>query len=127
MAENSTTRVISGTPVGAFPDGFLPLGAPVALVATGSAATDAAAVTAPFIVTTAGDGTKGIVLPAITAAGQMVAIYNAASGDVKIYPGTSQSINGATATTGNILVEDLSLTLLIATSALNWGAIFTAG
>jgi hypothetical protein len=126
MSINTVTTAIAGNLGAGFPDGLLLLGTPQTLAATGSAYTDAAAITGNCVITTGGDGSKGIQLPVPTAPMQWCLVYNSASGDVKVYPNTGGTINGGS-TNAAALQEDLSLGLYVSTTALNWAAIYTAG
>ena len=67
------------------------------VAATGSSNTNAAAVTLGFTLVSAADGTKGVKLPTAVA-GSIVIIKNGAAAILKIYPNTSDKINGGTAT-----------------------------
>lgn len=75
---------------------------------------------------TAADGTKGVKLPAITAEGQIVVVYNAtAASGLKVYPATGAAINGGTANAA-VTIEGKTMAFFVASSTTNWGAIFTA-
>lgn len=73
----------------------------------------------------AANGTKGVTLPAATA-GDLHVIYNSvATSGLLIYPaGTATAINGGTGGSA-ITIEGKTMALLVATSATNWGAIYT--
>ncbi len=71
------------------------------VAAAGTDNTNATAITTPGALVTAGDGTKGVILPAL-AAGQFVFVKNGANAVLKIYPPSGAAINALTATTGAI-------------------------
>lgn len=64
--------------------------------AAGSAQGDATEIGLGFVLATAADGTKGVVLPA-AAAGQQVVVKNGAAAILKVYPATSDAINALSA------------------------------
>lgn len=67
------------------------------VAATGSVQGDAAAIpTGDFVVVTAADGTKGVILPTPTA-GQQILVKNNAAAILKVYPATGGAINGLSA------------------------------
>lgn len=74
---------------------------------------------------TAADGTKGVTLPAAVV-GDFHVVYNSvATNGLNIYPaGTATAINGGTGGAA-IKIEGKTMALLVATSATNWGAIYT--
>jgi hypothetical protein len=95
------------------------------LAAAGSAQGDAAAVADFATSVSAADGTKGVVLPA-AAAGKVYLVYNEhATSGLKVYPNTSDTINGGSANAA-VTTEGKTLALFYALDATNWGAIFTA-
>jgi hypothetical protein len=71
------------------------------VAAAGSTNADATAITTPSVLVTAGDATKGAILPAL-AAGQFVFLKNGAAAVLKIYPPSGAGINALTVTTGAI-------------------------
>jgi hypothetical protein len=89
------------------------------VAATGSSNTNAAAVTLGFTLVSAADGTKGVKLPT-AAAGGIVIIKNGAAQILKIYPNTSDKINGGTATTGSLDIAASTAVMLIAYDATDW-------
>jgi hypothetical protein len=90
------------------------------VAAAGSGATTATAATVyGIIVATGADGTKGIKLPT-AAAGKQVVVKNTVAQVLKVYPGTSDKINGGTATTGSLDMASGTSTLLFAYDAENW-------
>jgi hypothetical protein len=96
------------------------------VAAAGSAQGDAAALTDPFTYVTASDGTKGVILPVVAQAGVVMFVYDSvATSGVKIYPGTSCTINGGSAN-ASITIEGKTLAIFIAQSTTNWAAIYTA-
>lgn len=95
------------------------------VAATGSVQGDAAALSPGLNSVSAADGTKGVILPLATG-GQFIAVYNEhASNGLKIYPNTSDTINGGTANAA-ITIEGKTQALLYSYDAVNWGATFTA-
>lgn len=66
------------------------------VAATGSDKDDAAAITgsAPLVIVTAGDNTKGVILPAVAGlqSGQTFLIQNAAAATLEVYPGAGDRI-----------------------------------
>ena len=75
-----------------------------------------------FNLVTAADGTKGVKLPT-AAAGYIVLVKNNAASTLKVYPGTSDKINGGTATTGALDVVANTSAMLIAYDATDWYSI----
>ena len=74
---------------------------------------------------TGGDGTVGVKLPAARA-GISVAIYNAGSGILKVYPGTSDDILDGT-TNVHVSVASHVYCEFYAVDATTWAAFYTAG
>lgn len=72
--------------------------APVAVVATGSTAADAAALTGGVLnVVSAADATKGVLLP-VAVAGDTLRVYSsAATNALKVWPRTGGEVNNGTA------------------------------
>lgn len=66
------------------------------LAAAGSTQTDAGAITGQVVVVTGADATKGVKLPAV-ANGKVIFLINTANAVLKIYPTTSEKIQGGTA------------------------------
>ena len=90
------------------------------VAAAGAAATTATA--APVygvIVATGADGTKGIKLPT-AAAGKVAIVKNTVAQILKVYPGTSDKINGGTATTGSLSMAASTSAVFVAYDAENW-------
>lgn len=76
--------------------GAAALGAYSTVAATGSTQADAAQVATGFVVVTAADGTKGVLLP-VAAAGRSVVIKNNSASVLKVWPAGSGIINGLSA------------------------------
>lgn len=96
-----------------------------AVAATGSAQGDAAALTGLINVVSAGDDTKGVILPAAAAAGPgPVYVLNSGSAGLKIYPATSDKINNGSANAAITILEN-TMAIFVATAADNWGAVYT--
>lgn len=89
------------------------------VAATGSTNADAAALKEGFNLVTGGDGTKGVVLPAI-AAGVQVIVKNSSGSNLKLYPGTGKKINGGTATTGALTLAANTIAILTAYDTTDW-------
>lgn len=93
--------------------------------ATGSAQGDAAALgTAVVQVVSAGDDTKGVVLPTAVA-GDIRVVLNSGTAGLKVYPNTDDKINNGSADAAVAILED-TMAVFIATAADNWAAIYTA-
>lgn len=93
--------ISGGTVSGATVLGLIVSGPVTTVAAAGSTNADAAAVPANtyICVVTAGDGTKGAILPTMVD-GQTIKIKNNAAAILKVYPFSGAAINGLTATTG---------------------------
>jgi hypothetical protein len=74
----------------------LRVGTVVAVTATGSLQTDAAALSVGFNLVAGADGTKGVLLP-VAAAGKQVRIKNNVNAALKIWPASGDAINAITA------------------------------
>ena len=90
------------------------------VAAAGAAATTATAATVyGVIVATGADGTKGIKLPT-AAAGKVAIVKNTVAAILKVYPDTSDKINGGTATTGSLSMAASTSAVFVAYDAENW-------
>lgn len=90
------------------------------VAAAGAGAVTATAATVyGIIVATGADGTKGIKLPT-AAAGKQVVVKNTVAQILKVYPGTSDKINGGTATTGSLNMAASTSAIFFAYDAENW-------
>lgn len=89
--------------------------------AAGSVQGDATALTtaARIAVVRGGDGTKGVILPAGPTNGQGWIIYNAGTGNLKVYPGSGDTIGDAAANVA-VEIEPKRMMLLLAASASAW-------
>lgn len=102
-----------------------PSGGPVvkirdAIAAAGSSNTDATAIVGGgFTRVTAGDGTKGVILPDVEN-GTIVYIKNNAAAILKLYPHAGAAINALTATTGAISLAANVDAILIKETATQW-------
>ena len=95
------------------------------LAALGSAQGSAAAIASNVVNVTGADGTKGVILPT-GAAGDIYIVYNSvATNGLPVYPASGAAINGGTANAA-VTIEGKTLAVFVATSATNWGAIYTA-
>lgn len=88
------------------------------VAAAGSVQGDAGAVATTVAYVTAADGTKGVVLPA-AAAGLVYVVYNKDANVLKLYPGSSDSINNQSANAA-ILVPGWSVAVCVALDATIW-------
>lgn len=106
----------------------MPLSSPASVdtvASAGSAQGDAAALTGLVNVVSGGDDTKGVILPAATAAGPgPIYVLNSGSAGLKIYPATSDKINNGSANAAITILEN-TLAVFVATAADNWAAMYT--
>lgn len=100
------------------PTGRAPRTPTATVAATGSAQGDAAAVKEGMTLVSAGDGTKGVILPAAEA-GKRVEIKNGAAAILKIYPATADAINALSANAALSIAANTTVTL-IAYDATTW-------
>ena len=95
------------------------------VAAAGSIQGDATALdsTHSFQIVTGADGAKGVLLPLLASGNEGICreVYNAASSALKIYPNTSDTINGGSADTA-ITVPPRAHVLFRAVSASDWAA-----
>lgn len=110
--------ISGGTVSGATVLGVIVSGPVTTVAAAGSTNADAAAVPANtyICVVTAGDGTKGAILPTMVD-GQTIKVKNNAGSVLKIYPFASAAINGLTATTGALSMAANTIADFTRTSA----------
>ncbi len=106
------------------PGGSLNLEDIKTVAATGSDQGGAAALTGIVNVVTAGDDTKGVVLPSAAAGTGIVFVLNSGSAGLKIYPASSDKINNGSADAAVTILEN-TFALFVATAADNWGATYT--
>lgn len=91
-----------------------------AIAAAGSSNTDATAIVGGgFTRVTAGDGTKGVILPDVEN-GTIVIVKNGAAAILKLYPHAGAAINALTATTGAISLAANVDAILIKETATQW-------
>lgn len=88
------------------------------IAAAGSAQNDATAITKIVQHVTAGDGTKGVVLPTASA-GLVHYVYNASASALKVYPNTSDTIAGGSANAA-VTMAARGTALFIAYDATDW-------
>lgn len=88
------------------------------VAAAGSTQANAAAMVADFVLVSAADGTKGVLLPAGVAGKQMI-IKNNANAVLKIWPPTGGQINAVGADTA-MSIAALTGAVLAASSATQW-------
>lgn len=88
------------------------------VAAAGNSQGTATAMVADFVVVTAADGTKGVILPT-PAVGRRVLIKNNANAVLKIYPTTGGAIN-AVAANGSLDIAAFTTVLLAAQTATQW-------
>lgn len=104
------------------------VGADVA--AAGSSQSDATPVPGSyakaFINVIGADNAKGIRLPNVSdyAVGKAMYIYNAAAGELLVYPHSGETINGGSGDAA-ITMAPKSVGFFVASSATNWAAMFT--
>jgi hypothetical protein len=92
------------------------------VAAAGSTAANAGVATTYGVIhATGADATKGIKLPT-AAAGKVVIVKNAdaANAVLKVYPGTDDKINSATATTGSLNMAAKTSAMFVAISDVDW-------
>jgi predicted RecA/RadA family phage recombinase len=91
------------------------------IAASGTGSGDSA-ITEGITLVTAADATKAVTLPT-AAAGKLCIIKNNANAVLKVFPGTSDKINGGTATTGQLAVAAYASVILVAYDATDWYSI----
>lgn len=89
------------------------------VAATGSAQGDAAPLTGRLNEVTGADGTVGALLPASPTAGDRIEVLNDANAVLKVYPGTGDTIGGASANAA-VSLAAYSRTVFTAVSASHW-------
>lgn len=96
------------------------------IIPTGSAQTDAAAITSSVAVVTGADGTKGVILPSPSTNIRQVLVYSAtATNGLKVYPHSGGDINDGTQNAA-ITIEGKTAAYFVAVDGITWAAIFTA-
>lgn len=88
------------------------------VAAAGSAQGDATAIASDNVVVTAGDGTKGVVLPTAVP-GQKIFLKNNAAAVLKVYPATGGAINALSANAA-ISMASLTSAVFFADSTTQW-------
>ncbi len=88
------------------------------VAAAGSAQGDATAISGDFCLVTAGDGTKGAILPT-PAAGRQILVKNGANAVLKVYPATGGAINGLSANAAIGMAAN-TCAIFAASSATQW-------
>jgi len=88
------------------------------VAATGTNQATAAAIASGFTLVSAADGTKGVKLPA-AAAGLVVIVKNGAAANLKLYPNTSDKINGGSANAALTMAASTSA-VLVAYDDVDW-------
>jgi hypothetical protein len=100
-------------------------GTTLSVAAAGSTQSDAAALQAGLNTVSAADGTKGVLLPAATAGGATVMVYNEhATNGLKIYPATGDDINDGSANAA-ITIEGKTIAVCRPLDATTWAVQFT--
>ncbi len=98
-----------------------------AVSAAGSDATGATALLkAQNFVNMTATGADGIKLPSDAALNQPYYVYNGSGSTGKVYPPTSGTLNGGTATTGSLSLTTLKVAVFIRYSSTGWIFILTA-
>ena len=95
------------------------------VAAAGSVQGDAGALTDPVTYVTAADGTKGVVLPAVSAGLVMVVYSTVATSGLKVYPASGDDINDGSANAA-ITIEGKSAAIFVGLDSSSWAAIYTA-
>lgn len=120
ISENGFQGAVTGAVTGTLTGNQIMPTATVA--AAGANQAGAGAVTTGFTLVSAADGTKGVRLP-LAAAGLICIIKNAVGNqDLKVYPGTSDKINGGAANAALTMAGGTSA-ILIAYDATDWYSI----
>lgn len=88
------------------------------VAATGTNQATAAAIASGFTLVSAGDGTKGVKLPA-AAAGLVAIVKNGENAVLKLYPDTDDAINGLSANASLNMAANTSA-VLVAYNATTW-------
>ena len=95
------------------------------IAAAGSSQSDATAIVNTITIVTDADGTKGVILPAVTA-GAYYEVYNSvATNGLKIYPATGDDINDGTADAA-ITTEGKTHAIFRGLDDATWAAVFVA-
>lgn len=105
--------------------GLLALGSVATLAAAGNAQGNAAAIVNQITFVTASDGTKGVVLPAVTAGAIYIVYDTVATSGVKVYPASGDDINDGTADVA-VHIEGKTMAIFVGLDTSTWAAIFTA-
>jgi hypothetical protein len=105
--------------------GLLALGSVATLAAAGSAQGDAAAITKQVTFVTASDGTKGVVLPAVTAGAIYIVYDTVATNGVKVYPASGDDINDGSADAA-VHIEGKTMAIFVGLDTSTWAAMYTA-
>ena len=93
------------------------------VAAAGSSATDATQIVSDWVYVTAADGTKGVILPNMGVGG-MHYVSNEAGSTLKVYPPTSGTLNGLTATTGNVSIAANKGGLFLRVTDIKWVVVY---
>lgn len=88
------------------------------VAATGANQGNAAAMSADFVLVTAADATKGVILPT-PVAGRVLMLKNNAAAVLKVYPASGGQINAVGADTAMSLAANVSA-IFMASSATQW-------
>lgn len=96
-----------------------------AKTATGSAQTDAYALTTTVTEFTTVAASTGAVLPAATP-GLVMVVANFGASTLTVYPGTDDKINNGTATTGGFSVAANKTGFFLCIDSVDWVAVVTA-
>jgi hypothetical protein len=96
------------------------------VAAAGSAQGDAGALTADAVnIVTAGDGTKGVVLPTAVAGSFVLVYHSVATQPLPVYPASGDDINDGT-TNVAVDLEGKTFGLFVAVDDTTWAAMYTA-
>ena len=93
------------------------------VAAAGSSATDATAIVSDVVYVTGADGTKGVILPNMGVGGVHY-VSNEAGSTLKVYPPTSGTLNGLTATTGNVSIAANKGGIFLRVTDIKWVVVY---
>jgi len=99
--------------------GAMPL-IPTATVAASGTGSGDSPVTTGFTLVTAADGTKAVTLPTAVAGAVCIIKSEQAGQILKIFPNTTDTINGGTHTTGSLDIAAQTIVMLVAYDAADW-------
>jgi len=95
------------------------------VVAAGNDQTNAAALPYTINVVSGADDAKGVILPAAAIGLVRIVFTSEDTVGLIVYPGAADTINGGTHTTGSVTIENHTMAIFVAESAVNWIAHYT--